>query len=342
MRLGVGIHISGRWQSWLFDSAFTIGAVALASLVHFALGDQFTGRTPFLVSMLAVLVSATRGGLFQGIFATFLSLFLEISLWGEWQWLLPDLGSYHFIEIFLYVVEGIIISLLAAFYLNGRLALRHSQKRFQVLFDAMPVGAMIQNQNRIVAANKPFADMFGYQQHEMIGGKPTAMVAPESLEEMNQRMALQSEDSYRITGLRRNGSAFPVEVIAKNIEYQGQPMSVMVMRDLTDHLIARQRLEQLNELLEARVAERTIALNETVTNLRLALENVKTLSGLLPICGSCKRIRDDDGYWSQVEDYISAHSAAEFSHSLCPECLERLRDEIVERQRRQGNEEGIA
>jgi hypothetical protein len=103
-------------------------------------------------------------------------------------------------------------------------------------------------------------------------------------------------------------------------------------------LIARQRLEQMNELLEARVAERTTALKETVANLRLALENVKTLSGLLPICGSCKRIRDDDGYWSQVEDYISAHSTAEFSHSLCPECLARLRDEIAERQRRQGDE----
>jgi PAS domain S-box-containing protein len=336
----VGIQISGRWQSWLFDSAFTIGAVALASLVHFALGEQFTGHTPFLVSMLAVLVSATRGGFFQGLLATFLSLILEISLWGDWRWLLPNMDSYRFIEIMLYVVEGIIISLLAAFYLNGRLALRHSQKRFQVLFDAMPVGAMIQHQNRIVAANKPFADMFGYKQHEMIGTKPTSVVAPESIEEMNRRTSAQSEESYRITGVRRNGTTFPIDVIAKNIEYQGQPMSVMVMRDLTDHLIARQRLEQMNELLEARVAERTVALNESVAELRLALENVQTLSGLLPICGSCKRIREDDGYWSQVEDYISAHSAAEFSHSLCPECLATLRDEIMERQRRQGDNGG--
>jgi hypothetical protein len=115
-------------------------------------------------------------------------------------------------------------------------------------------------------------------------------------------------------------------------------MRVTVMRDLTDHLIARQRLQQMNELLEARVMERTTALNESVAELRQALENVQTLSGLLPICGSCKRIRDDHGYWSQVEDYISAHSAAEFSHSLCPECLARLRDEIAGRQRRQDNE----
>jgi PAS domain S-box-containing protein len=315
-----------------------IGAVALASLVHFVLGEEFSGRAPFLVSMLAVLVSATRGGLLQGIFATILSLLLEIFLWGEWQWLLPNIDPFHFIEILLYLVEGIIVSLLAEYYLNGRLALRHSQTRFQVLFDAMPIGAMIHYQSRIVTANKPLADMFGYQRHEMIGGKPSSVVAPESIEEVRRHSSERSEEPYRITGMRRDGTTFPVEIIGKSIDYQGKPMQVTVMRDLSDHIIAHQRLEQMNELLEARVAERTTALNETVAELRLALENVQTLSGLLPICGSCKRIRDDDGYWSQVEDYISAHSAAQFSHSLCPECLARLRDEIADRLRRQENE----
>jgi len=318
----------------LFDSAFTIGAVALASLVHFALGEEFTGRAPFLVSMLAVLISAARGGLLQGIFATILSLILEIAVWGDAQWFVPEFDPYHFIEIVFFVVEGVIISLLAEFYLNGRLALRHSKTRFQVLFDAMPVGAMIHYESKIVAANKPFAEMFGYQQQELIGAKPVSVVAPESLEEVAQRTKTHSGESYRISGLRRNGTTFPVEVIAKDIDYQGLPMRVTVMRDLTDHLIARQRLEQMNELLESRVAVRTVELNETVADLRSALDNVQALSGLLPICGSCKKIRDDDGYWQQVEDYISAHSGAEFSHSLCPDCLGKLRDEISDRQRR--------
>lgn len=58
--------------------------------------------------------------------------------------------------------------------------------------------------------------------------------------------------------------------------------------------------------------------------LREALNHVKTLSGLFPICSGCKRIRDDDGYWNQIEVYIASHSEAEFSHSICPECVERL------------------
>ena len=55
-----------------------------------------------------------------------------------------------------------------------------------------------------------------------------------------------------------------------------------------------------------------------------ALASVKTLSGLLPICASCKRIRDDQGYWNKIELYLTAHTEAEFSHGVCPECFVRL------------------
>ena len=64
--------------------------------------------------------------------------------------------------------------------------------------------------------------------------------------------------------------------------------------------------------------------SETIVKLNKAIEEVKTLSGFLPICASCKKIRDDQGYWNQIEAYISEHSEAEFSHSICPECVEEL------------------
>jgi len=51
---------------------------------------------------------------------------------------------------------------------------------------------------------------------------------------------------------------------------------------------------------------------------------VRTLSGLLPICASCKKIRDDRGYWNQIETYIKDRSEAEFTHGICPECAQRL------------------
>ena len=60
-----------------------------------------------------------------------------------------------------------------------------------------------------------------------------------------------------------------------------------------------------------------------------ALGNIKTLRGLLPICASCKKIRDDRGYWQKVESYISEHTQAEFTHGICPECLRRLYPEYT-------------
>ncbi len=89
----------------------------------------------------------------------------------------------------------------------------------------------------------------------------------------------------------------------------------------------RQRTSELNEYkdkLELLVEERTKKLQDTVEELNASLENVKTLSGLIPICARCKNIRDDEGYWLQTEEYIRTHTEAEFSHSLCPSCAAEL------------------
>ncbi|MFI5293559.1 MAG: hypothetical protein ACHQ0Y_00840 [Thermodesulfovibrionales bacterium] len=61
-----------------------------------------------------------------------------------------------------------------------------------------------------------------------------------------------------------------------------------------------------------------------VLELQHAFWEINTLSGLLPICASCKKIRDDKGYWNQIESYISKHSEVQFSHSVCPECIKKL------------------
>ena len=61
-----------------------------------------------------------------------------------------------------------------------------------------------------------------------------------------------------------------------------------------------------------------------ILDMKDALSKIKTLSGLLPICSSCKKIRNDDGYWEQVEVYVRDRSNADFSHSLCPDCVKKL------------------
>jgi len=64
--------------------------------------------------------------------------------------------------------------------------------------------------------------------------------------------------------------------------------------------------------------------------LEMAQHSIKTLRGLVPICASCKRIRDDSGYWRRVEEYVSAHSEAMFSHGICPECMVKLYGDMAE------------
>ncbi|HGY54972.1 MAG TPA: histidine kinase [Caldithrix abyssi] len=87
-------------------------------------------------------------------------------------------------------------------------------------------------------------------------------------------------------------------------------------------------LEAQKRKLEYSVQQRTWELVKQKEQLEEALEKVNTLGGLLPICSSCKKIRDDKGYWQQIEFYIRDHSDADFSHSLCPECAAKLYPQI--------------
>jgi hypothetical protein len=80
----------------------------------------------------------------------------------------------------------------------------------------------------------------------------------------------------------------------------------------------------ISSLTAATLRKNRNKLREKNLELRNALSKIKTLSGMLPICASCKKIRDDKGYWNQIESYIKHHSEAEFSHSICPECAKIL------------------
>ncbi len=89
----------------------------------------------------------------------------------------------------------------------------------------------------------------------------------------------------------------------------------------TSHRLRLRRLESRAMKLETRVTERTRELVMEKRKVEEALAEVKTLSGMLPICSACKSVRDDKGYWERIEIYIRDHSEAEFTHGLCPECV---------------------
>lgn len=106
-----------------------------------------------------------------------------------------------------------------------------------------------------------------------------------------------------MTGLKDRGIALEaVQKGAQDYLHKGETSPTAIIRTIR-YAIERQRL---------------------VTELKNALDEIKTLKGIVPICATCKKIRDDKGYWNMLESYIEAHSDVSFSHGMCPECSDKL------------------
>jgi hypothetical protein len=113
--------------------------------------------------------------------------------------------------------------------------------------------------------------------------------------------------------LTARGDKVPVLKTVVSVILEGREHLLESFLDIT----ARKQAEEERERL--------------IKELQVALAEVKKLSGLLPICAACKSIRDDQGYWQQIEAYIGDHSEAQFSHSVCPKCAKKLYPEVFEK-----------
>ncbi len=107
------------------------------------------------------------------------------------------------------------------------------------------------------------------------------------------------------------------------------PLLMGIVRDITARKKAEIELNDYRYHLQELVKSRTKELEAEKKRLETALASIKTLNELLPICSGCKKIRDDKGYWNQVETYIQKHTDTKFSHGLCPDCLVKLYPEVA-------------
>jgi PAS domain S-box-containing protein len=161
-----------------------------------------------------------------------------------------------------------------------------------------------------------FAEIFGYSVDELTGKKgPVHMVLPADWPSVKKTLskrlsgeALSIHYDYR--GLTKNGATIILDAYDTRTMYQGRPAVIGTVLDVTE----RKRIEEDREVL--------------VLDHLDALSRIKMLSGMLPICSYCKKIRDDKGYWSQIESYISRHSEAEFTHGMCPDCAAKLYSDL--------------
>jgi PAS domain S-box-containing protein len=160
--------------------------------------------------------------------------------------------------------------------------------------------------------NKGAERIYGYTADQMIGKPVSTLAPPERPDEIPQIMERikrgERIEHYETVRVTREGKRIQVSLTVSPIRDEfGNIIGASTSgRDITE----RKRAEKERERL--------------VTELQTALAKVKLLSGFLPICSACKKIRNDEGYWEQVETYIRHHSEAEFSHGICPDCLRKL------------------
>nr|WP_320133761.1 hypothetical protein [uncultured Holophaga sp.] len=108
----------------------------------------------------------------------------------------------------------------------------------------------------------------------------------------------------------------------------GWPGAASWLFDVVLAILFAFALQHLLNRMKAALLQRLERQREALRGLRAALDQVRTLEGLIPICAHCKRIRNDGGYWEHVESYLQARSGAEFTHGICPECTETVRSEL--------------
>ncbi len=168
----------------------------------------------------------------------------------------------------------------------------------------------------IVSWNTGAERIFGHAFEEVIGRSIDLLLPTTSSGEVSTCLKRLCNGEYmpdfEAACLRKDGQSFYAELNLSPIKSSaGRTIGAsMIARDVDDRRRAQQERERLIQSLQA------------------ALAHVKTLSGLLPICSSCKKIRDDHGYWTQVEVYVKAHSGAEFTHGICPECADLYKAEM--------------
>jgi PAS domain S-box-containing protein len=164
----------------------------------------------------------------------------------------------------------------------------------------------------ILSWNSGAAKIYGYPAEKMTGRSISLLVPkhrPAELPQIYEKIK-QGEDIARLetVRVRKDGLLIDVSLTVSPIkDASGKVIGASsIERDITERKrVEAERLNLIQELTEA-------------------LAKIKTLKGLLPICASCKKIRDDRGYWEKVELYISKHTEAEFTHGICPDCLQRL------------------
>jgi hypothetical protein len=177
---------------------------------------------------------------------------------------------------------------------------------YQLLFEHCMDGIMkTAPDGAILDANPAACKIFGRTREEILAAGRDGLIdsSDPRLPKLFERRRLTGKAHGELIGRRKDGSLFPLEFSSVIFESPaGEARTCLIVRDISERKAAETERERL------------------ILELQEALARVKTLGGLLPMCAACRKIRDKQGNWHNLEFYIRKHTEADFSHGICPDC----------------------
>jgi PAS domain S-box-containing protein len=192
--------------------------------------------------------------------------------------------------------------------------LRESEERFREAFDYAAIGkALVGLDGRWLKVNRALCDIVGYSEEELLGRTFQDITHPDDLDAdlAHVRQMLAGEIRYyhmEKRYFRKDGHVVWI-LLSVGLVHDKERRPKYFIGQIQD-ITARKRAEAQRESL--------------IRQLQEALASVKTLRGLLPICAWCKQVRNDDGYWKDLETFLRDHLDVDFSHGMCPACLRQV------------------
>lgn len=301
--------ISGITAFWIFASTpnMRVGVSSLANCVFYLsasvemIRSRGSSRLRFTLGILCGLLS----------FVLFLRSWYGFFSYTEFSLMTPGyVQSLTFLQAYsLMFIGG--IGFLLMFKEHYDTMLVESEEKYRTLVEKANEAIVIIKDERFVFANRRMSEILELPENEIISREAEEFINPEDRDSVmgNYKKRLEGEFVPKNYDFRLDGAQNKetwVTISASRITWKGGNAVMALLTDITE----RKNLEREKEKI--------------INDLQKALADVKALSGLLPICSSCKKIRDDKGYWNQIEVYIRDHSEADFSHGLCPDCVTKL------------------
>lgn len=178
----------------------------------------------------------------------------------------------------------------------------------------------------IVSVNRAALDMLKYSQQDLVDSPGNLVMVEETFDHIftdSERTGETGKEEQKISFMEgllkiKSGGTIPASISVSTLRNRDGSIAghVVIARDISD----QKRIEEEREQL--------------IRELQDALGNVKTLRGLIPICSACKKIRNDEGYWQQVDEYVTERTDAGFSHSICEDCAEKLYPGLLTRKQK--------